>query len=59
MIRDPIVEDVRRVRAKLLASAGGDLDKLMDRLAEQETRHKGRMVEPKDLRGKKNAASSR
>jgi len=36
MDRDPIVEEVRRARADLLAQAGGDLDRLIDMLKELE-----------------------
>lgn len=36
MHQDPIVEEVRRVRADLLAQAGGDLDRLFDMLKEWE-----------------------
>lgn len=36
MDRDPIVEEVRRARADLLAQAGGDLDRLFDTLKQLE-----------------------
>lgn len=44
MTNDPIVEEVQRVRARLLAECGGDLHKLMDRLKEQEDRDTERRV---------------
>lgn len=33
---DPIVEEVRAVRARLLANAGGDIEKLARRLREEQ-----------------------
>lgn len=35
---DPIVEEVRRTRERLLAEAGGDLRKLAERMRELEAR---------------------
>jgi hypothetical protein len=58
MTKDPIVEEVHRARAKLLASCGGNLDRLMDKLAKQESRHKALLVATPALRGKKRFTSS-
>ena len=33
---DPIVEEVRRIRAELLAEAGGDLNRLVEMLRKSE-----------------------
>ena len=44
MTEDPIVDEVHRTRARLLAECDGDLDKLMDRLKEHETRDQDRLV---------------
>jgi hypothetical protein len=38
MSDDPIVEEVRRTRERLLAEAGGDLRKLVERMRELEAR---------------------
>ena len=38
MIKDPIVEEVRRVRDKLAAKAGYDLDKVIKMLKESQKR---------------------
>ena len=38
MFDDPIVEEVRRTRERLLAEAGGDLRKLVERMRELEAR---------------------
>jgi hypothetical protein len=59
MTKDPIVEEVHRARARLLASCGGNLDRLMDKLAKQELRHKPRLVTALSLRGKKNSTPTR
>lgn len=36
MIDDPIVEEVHRIRERLLAERGGDLDTLMERIRQRE-----------------------
>jgi hypothetical protein len=38
MFEDPIVGEVRRTRERLLAEAGGDLRKLVERMRELEAR---------------------
>lgn len=42
--KDPIVEEVHRARAKLLAHFGGDMEKLMDHLEAQQAAHPERIV---------------
>lgn len=44
MIRDPIVEEIHRIREKLLAECGGDLERLMDQLEAAERHETGRLV---------------
>jgi hypothetical protein len=44
MNEDPIVDEVHRTRARLLAECGGDLDQLMDRLQRQEEADRSRMI---------------
>jgi len=41
---DPIVAEVHRTRARLLAECGGDLDQLMDRLHQQENGGEARLI---------------
>ena len=41
---DPIVEEIHKVREKLLEECGGDLEKLMDRLQAREQEDSGRIV---------------
>ena len=41
---DPIVAEIHKVREKLLAECGGDLDKLMDRLASREREEGSRVI---------------
>ena len=50
MKQDPIVEEVRQVRAKLLAECGDDLERLMDRYAASESRDKDRIITLEDMR---------
>ncbi len=50
MIHDPIVEEVRQARQKILADCGGDLDKLLDRLKAAEAQDRGRVVSIKSVR---------
>lgn len=45
---DPIVEEIHKVREKLLDECGGDLEKLMDRLEAREQEDSDRIV--RDLR---------
>ena len=44
MIRDPIVEEIHKVREKMLRECGGDLHKLFDRLKARESVDKDRVV---------------
>lgn len=54
MIDDPIVEEVRRTRARLLAECDGDLDKLMDRLRQRESEEECYFVNsPEELKALK------
>jgi hypothetical protein len=41
---DPVVAEIHKVREKLLEECGGDLDKLMDRLASREREDGSRVV---------------
>jgi hypothetical protein len=50
MNKDPIVEEIHRIREKMLEECGGDLEKLMDRLKTRESRHKDRLVSEKDIK---------
>ena len=43
---DPIVEEVRRTRERLLAEAGGDLRKLAERMRELEAREDRPAISP-------------
>lgn len=51
MSQDPIVDEIHKVREKLLEECGGDLDKLMDRLAFREREDGSRVIaDPKELK---------
>ena len=51
MSQDPVVDEVHKVREKLLEECGGDLDKLMDRLAFREREEGSRViVDPKEVK---------
>ena len=41
---DPIVEEIHRVREKLLEECGGSLERLMDRLKAREDEDRSRLV---------------
>lgn len=43
MNKDPIVEEVREARAKLFEECGEDMDRLMDRLKEEERQDQTRL----------------
>lgn len=54
MIDDPIVEEVHRVRARLLAECDGDLDKLMERIRQRESQDEPYLVNgPEELKALK------
>lgn len=44
MNRDPVVEEIHRVRDKILEECNGDLDKLMDRLKKRELEDQERII---------------
>jgi hypothetical protein len=45
---DPIVEEIHKIREKLLEECGGDLEKLMDRLEAREQEDSDRIVRDLD-----------
>jgi hypothetical protein len=47
MTHDPIVDEVRNTRERLLARFDGDLDKLFEFLKSQESAHADRLVSPR------------
>ena len=49
MNRDPIVEEVRQARGKLLDECGGDLDALLDRLKAAEDADRRRVISRQEL----------
>ena len=53
MIRDPFVEEIHRVRKKMLEECGGDFDKLFERLKAAEARDKDRLVSATPRRKKR------
>ena len=50
MSRDPIVDEIRRVREKILEDCGGDLEKVLDRLKAAEAQDQNRIVSATSLR---------
>lgn len=44
MVDDPIVEEVHRIREKMLAECDGDFDKLFERLRAAQDKDKDRLV---------------
>lgn len=49
MNRDPIVEEVHRVREKMWDECGGDLDRLIEFLRAGEARHRERIISKEEL----------
>jgi hypothetical protein len=47
MKRDPIVDEVRQTRQKILEACGDDLEKLLDRLKAAEAQDRSRVVSMK------------
>ena len=54
---DPIVEEIRQIRARLLAECNGDLDQLLDRYKQSEDRE--RVVTLKDVDERRQLAEQR
>ena len=54
---DPFVDEIHKVREKLLEESGGDLEKLMDRLQAREQEDSSRIV--KDLKELRSPSSDR
>ena len=50
MNRDPIVEEVRRIREQLWDECGGDLHRFMERIRSAEAEHPDRVVTTESLR---------
>ena len=44
MTRDPLVEEIHRVRREMWKECGGDLDKYFDRIQADEARDRNRLV---------------
>ena len=57
MVSDPIVDEVHRIREKLLEECGGDLDKYIERLREREKKHPERLAPLAPGKAKKLAAN--
>jgi hypothetical protein len=51
MIDDPIVEEIHRVRERLLDECGGSLERLMDRLQAREEEDRSRLIRGRLPRG--------
>ena len=44
MKKDPIVEEIHKIREQILLDCGNDIEKLMDRLKDRESKDKDRLV---------------
>jgi hypothetical protein len=53
MTNDPIVDETRRVRKRLLAQFDGDLGKYVDRLIEEQAKDRDRLVTKEEVLRKK------
>src|SRR5947209_17165139 len=49
MNRDPIVDEIRQARQKILEACGDDLEKLLDRLKAAEAQDRNRVVSMKSI----------
>ena len=50
-MRDPVVEEVHRIRQKIFfEECGGDWQRFFERIKKGEAQHPGKMVRPEDLR---------
>ncbi len=49
-MKDPIVEEVHRIRGKLLEESGGDMKKMMARMKENSKAYPNRITSKEELR---------
>jgi hypothetical protein len=56
MNNDPIVEETRRVRERLLAQCDGDLGKYVDHLIEEQAQDRDRLVTKEEVLRRKHEA---
>ncbi|OGQ83637.1 MAG: hypothetical protein A2289_11240 [Deltaproteobacteria bacterium RIFOXYA12_FULL_58_15] len=49
ILKDPIVEEIREVRRKIMQECDNDLDKLSERLMRVEEQHGGKVVHRKPV----------
>jgi hypothetical protein len=49
MTVDPIVEEIHRIRDRMLAECGGDFEKYMDRIREAQEQDRDRLVTKEDF----------
>jgi hypothetical protein len=59
MNRDPIVEETRKVRERLLAQFDGDLGKYVDHLIEEQAQDRDRLVTKEDIIRRKHEAAKK
>jgi hypothetical protein len=59
MNRDPIVEETREVRERLLAQFDGDLGKYVDHLIEEQAQDRDRVVTKEELLRRKREAAEK
>ncbi len=50
MIRDPIVEEIHRIRERMWDECGGNLDQLIETFRTSEAQHRDRIITPEKLR---------
>jgi hypothetical protein len=56
MMNDPIVEEIHRIRDRMLAECGGDFQKYMDRIRESQEQDRHRLVTKEELLRRKHEA---
>ncbi len=49
MTDDPIVEEIHRIRDRMLAECGGDFEKYMDRIRDAQEQDRDRMVTKEEV----------
>jgi hypothetical protein len=49
MTDDPIVEEIHRIRDRMLAECGGDFQKYMDRIRDAQNQDRDRLVTMEDV----------
>jgi hypothetical protein len=59
MIEDPIVEEIHRIRNRMLAECGGDFQKYMNRIRDAQEQDRDRLITKEEVLRRKQEAKEK